>query len=86
MTIEEENTAKQVGHDTTSRGSAGGRSQGARKRKSAADANAEKVKAEKERDELREALSILEGLLRGNWAQGRGSMPVTQRTGHVLHV
>ena len=49
--------------DTTLRGSAGGRSQGARKQKAIADANAEKAKVEKERDELREALNILEAQL-----------------------
>ena len=45
----DENARKQAEDDTTSRGSAGGRSQGARKRKATADANAEKVKVEKER-------------------------------------
>ena len=49
--------------DTTSRGSAGGRSQGARKRKAIAEANDEKAKVEKERDELREDLDILEAHL-----------------------
>ena len=38
----------------------GGRPQGARKRKAIADANAEKATAEKEHDELREALNNLE--------------------------
>ena len=62
---QEQNATKQVEGDTTSnsRGSAFGRSQGARKRKAIADANAEKANAEKERDELREALNILEGQL-----------------------
>ena len=45
------NATKQGEDDTTSRGSAGGRSQGARKRKPIADANAEKAKVEKERPE-----------------------------------
>ena len=56
------NATNQAEDDTTSRGSAGtgGRSQGARKRKAIADANAEKAKGEKGRDELREALGILE--------------------------
>ena len=49
--------------DTTSRGSANGRSQGARKRKAIAEANAEKQKVEKERGELREALEIIESHL-----------------------
>ena len=51
--------------DTTSQGSAGGRSQGtgARKRKATAEANAENAKVEKERDELREALDLLEAHL-----------------------
>ena len=49
--------------DTTSRGSANGRSQGARKRKAIADANAERQKVEKERDELREALDTIEAHL-----------------------
>ena len=43
---------------TRSRRSAGGRSQGARK--TIAEANAAKAQAERERDELREALDILE--------------------------
>ena len=43
--------------------SAGGGSQGARKRKAIAEANAEKSKAEKERDELRGGRNILEAHL-----------------------
>ena len=54
------NATKQGEDDTTSRGSAGGHSQGAMERKTIADANAEKAKVEKERDELREALNIFE--------------------------
>ena len=54
------------------------------KRKAIANDNAEKEKAEKERDELREALNILEEQLGTIWAQERDSM--TQRTGRVLHV
>ena len=41
----------------------GSSQQGVRKRKAAADANAETAKVEKERDELREALNILEAQL-----------------------
>ena len=52
------NATKQDEDDTTSRGSANGRSQGARNRKAIAEANAEKQKVERERDELREALDI----------------------------
>ena len=56
------NATKHDEDDTTSRGSAGGRSQGARKRtfkrKAIAEASAEKAKVEKERGGLREALSI----------------------------
>ena len=56
--------AAKLGEDaTTSRGSAGGRSQAARKRKAIADANTAKPKVEKERDELREALDTLEARL-----------------------
>ena len=55
------------GDGTTSRGSAGKRSQGAgaRKQKAIAEANAsaEKVKVEKERGDLREALNIPEAHL-----------------------
>ena len=51
---------KQDEDDTTSRGSANERSQGARKRKAIADTNAKKQKVEKERGELREALETLE--------------------------
>ena len=54
------NATKQSEDDATSRGSPDGCSQLARKRKATADANAEKAKVEKERDELREALNILE--------------------------
>ena len=54
------NATKQTEDDTTSRGSAGGPSRGAKKRKDIADANAEKAKVEKERGELRGALKILE--------------------------
>ena len=57
------NATKQVEDNTTSRRSAGGRSQGARKRTDIADANAEKAKVEKERGGLREALDILEARL-----------------------
>ena len=58
------NAAKQgEDDDTTSRGSANGRSQGARKRKVIAETHAEKQKVEKERDELREALDIIEAHL-----------------------
>ena len=57
------NATKHNEDDTTSRGSAAGRSQGARKRKAVAEANAEKAKVEKEHDELREALNILEAHL-----------------------
>ena len=57
------NATKHNEDDTTSRGLAGGRSQGARKRKVIAEANAENAKVEKERDELREALDILESHL-----------------------
>ena len=42
--------------DTTSQGSANGRSQGAMKRKAIAASETEKQKVEQERDELREAL------------------------------
>ena len=63
------NATKPDEDDTTSRGSANGRSQGAMKRKAIAEANAEKVKVEKERDELREALDILEAYL------GTGTRP-----------
>ena len=57
------NTTKPDEDDTASRGSANGRSQGARKLKAVAEAAAEKAKVEKERDELREALDILEAHL-----------------------
>ena len=62
---QETNATKHDEDATTSRGSVGGRSQGARKRKAIAEANAEKAKVEKERDELscREALNILEAHL-----------------------
>ena len=63
------NTTKQDEDDTTSRGSANGRSQGARKRKAIAEANAETQKVERERDELREALDLLEAHL------GTGTRP-----------
>ena len=49
-------------HDTL-RGSAGGRSQGARKRKTTAEANAGNAQTERERDEPRESLMILEDRL-----------------------
>ena len=48
---------------SASRGSANGRSQSARKRKAIAASEAEKQKVEQERDELREALDILEAHL-----------------------
>ena len=51
---------KQNEDGTTSRGSAGRRPQGAKKRKAIADASAKKAKVKKERGELREALVILE--------------------------
>ena len=57
------NAVKQDEDGTTSQGSAGGRSQGAKKCKAITEANAEKAKVEKERDELREALDILEAHL-----------------------
>ena len=57
------NATKHDEDDTTSRGSAGGRSQGARKCKAIAEANAENAKVEKERDKLTEALNILEAHL-----------------------
>ena len=57
------NATKHDEDDTTSRRSAGGRSHGAMNRKAIAEANTEKVKVEKERDELREALNILEAHL-----------------------
>ena len=57
------NATKQDEDDTTSRGSANGRSQGARKRKAIAASEAEKQKVEQERDELREALDVLEAHL-----------------------
>ena len=46
--------------------------QGARKRKAIADANAENVNAEKERDEFKEALDVLEEQL-GTWTQQHDS-------------
>ena len=72
------NATKPDEDDTTSRGSAGGRSQGARKRKSIAEANAEKAKVEKERDELREALGVLEAHL------GTGTRPYDSEDGFAL--
>ena len=61
------NAAKPDEDDTTSRGSAGGRrrsrSQGARKRKAIAEANAETAKAGKGNGELREALDLFEAHL-----------------------
>ena len=57
------NATKQGEDDNTSRGTANGRPQGARKRKAIAEASAEKRKAEQGRDELREALDILEAHL-----------------------
>ena len=81
------NATETVEDATTSRGSAGGRgsasgrSQGARKRKAIADANAEKANVEKERDELREALYMLEAQL------GTGTRPYASedstRASHV---
>ena len=69
------NATKQDEDDTTSRGSANGRSQGARKRKAIAEANAEKQKVERERVELREALDILEDRL------GTGTRPYDSEDG-----
>ena len=60
--------------DTTSRGSAGGRSQAARQRKGIADDNAEKAKVEKDRDEFREALVILDAHL-GTGTRQHDSVP-----------
>ena len=62
-TAQELNAAKQVEDDVTSRGSAGGRSQGARKSKAIAEANAEKEHVEKERGELGQAIDIFEAQL-----------------------
>ena len=73
MKVEKEKQKQKSAQDTnatkpdadgmTSRGSTGGRSQGARKRKAIVEAHAEKAKVEKERDELRVALDILEAHL-----------------------
>ena len=54
---------------------ANGRSQGARKRKAIAEANADKAEVEKERDELRAALDILEDHL------GTGTRPYDSEDG-----
>ena len=72
------NATKPDDDDTTSWGSANGRSQGARKRNAIAEANAEKAKVEKERDELREALDILEAHL------GTGTRPYDAEDGTRL--
>ena len=69
------NATKQDEDDTTWRGSANGRSQGARKRKAIAEANAAKQKVEKDRDELREALETLEEHL------GTGTRPYDSQDG-----
>ena len=63
--IEQDTNAAKQGEDddTTSRGSANGRSQGARKRKVIAEAHDERQEVEKERGELREALDIIEAHL-----------------------
>ena len=66
---------KQDEDDTTSWGSANGRSQGAKKRKANAEANAEKQKVEREHGELREALGILEAHL------GTGTQPYDSEDG-----
>ena len=63
------NATKQEEHVTTSRGSANGRSHGATKRKAIAEANAEEQNAEREREELREALDIIETHLRASTRQ-----------------
>ena len=52
------NATKPDENGTTSRGSANGRSQGARKRKAVAEANAEKAKVAKKHGELRAALAV----------------------------
>ena len=69
------NATKQDEDDTTSRGSASGRSQGARERKAIAEASAEKAKVEKGRDELRAALDLLEAHL------GTGTRPYDSEDG-----
>ena len=69
------NAPKQDEGDTTSQGSANGRSQGDRKCKAIPEANAEKQKVERERDELREALDILEAHL------GTGTRPYDSEDG-----
>ena len=57
--VQDTNATKHDDDGTTSRGSAGERAQGARKRKAIAEANAANAVVEKECDELREALNIL---------------------------
>ena len=66
---------KLLDDDTASRGSAGGRSQGARQRKTIAEANPGKAQTERERDELREALEIMEGQF------GSGTRPYDSEDG-----
>ena len=70
----ETNATKPDEDDTTSRGSANGRSHGARKRKAIAEASAEKENVENERDEFREAVDILEAHL------GTGTRPYEDGT------
>ena len=70
------NVMKKDEDGATSRGSANGRPQGARERKSITEASAEKQqKVEKERDELREALETLEAHL------GTGTRPYGSEDG-----
>ena len=82
--MQDADATKQDEDDTTSRGSANGRSQGARKRKANAEANAAKENVKRERGELREALDILEAHLGTGIVQARDRM--TLRTAHGPHV
>jgi len=68
---------KPLDGDTPLRGSSGGRSHGARKRKLIAEASAGKAQVERERDELREALEILEDKF------GSGTRPYDSEDGDM---
>ena len=74
------NATKQEEDDTTSRGSANGRSQGARKRKAIAASGAERQKVENECGELRGVLDFLDAHL------GAGTRQYDSEDGTRPHV